>query len=232
MKTNLLLSLLCFSLFASPLFADLSNCHPTQLWEENASGARTNYSLCVFEIFRLEGKRRRFSSRLHDFTNAFQDAVRLQKEYDSLYASAGFDPPDFKTGKIPAVISDAARGHFVMGTTLFKDVHTKDDYIRTEREFAKAVELAPGWPDAHYNLALVLEAEASSGIDTEDNYMEAIVHFKFYLDLPTIFADNLKAKHLPHAEWEKVRDKIYEIKAKAQKAEDYIPPRVEAVPAP
>src|SRR5262249_52889823 len=72
----------------------------------------------------------------------------------------------------PPSFPEEARRHFVMGTTLFKEAKTPSDFAEAEREFKQAVDLAPQWPDARYNLAL---AEESAG-----HYSAAIADLKAY----------------------------------------------------
>src|SRR5258706_11855338 len=60
--------------------------------------------------------------------------------------------------KTPPQIPEEARKHFVIGTTLFKDAKTADDFVQVENEFKQAADLAPQWPEARYNLALAKEA--------------------------------------------------------------------------
>jgi len=98
-------------------------------------------------------------------------------------------------------ISEEARRHFVIGATLFKDAKTPDDYAQVESQFKQAVDLAPQWPDARYNLALAKEAAG--------DYSGAMADLKLYLQFK-----------LPDAEARTAQDKIYVIEAKQQKAVD------------
>jgi len=101
----------------------------------------------------------------------------------------------------PTPIPEEARRHFVMGTTLFKDAKTPDDYAQVESQFKQAVDLAPQWPDARYNLALSKEAAG--------DYSGAMADLKLYQQFK-----------LSDTEARTVQDKIYVIEAKQQKAND------------
>lgn len=100
----------------------------------------------------------------------------------------------------PPAIPEEARKHFVMGTTLFKDAKTPDDYAQVESQFKQAVDLAPQWPDARYNLALSKEAAG--------DYSGAMVDLELYQQFK-----------LSDADARKVQDKIYALEAKEQKKE-------------
>lgn len=98
----------------------------------------------------------------------------------------------------PTPIPEEARKHFVMGTTLFKDAKTPDDYAQVEGQFKQAVDLAPQWPDARYNLALSKEAAG--------DYSGAMADLKLYQQFK-----------LSDTEARTVQDKIYELEAKQAK---------------
>ena len=99
----------------------------------------------------------------------------------------------------PTPIPEEARKHFVMGTTLFKDAKTPDDYAQVEGEFKQAVDLAPQWPDARYNLALSKEAAG--------DYSGAMADLKLYQQFK-----------LSDTEARTVQDKIYALEAKTGEA--------------
>jgi len=124
-----------------------------------------------------------FAAALHttgQTTNAdFQQAVAMEKS-----------PP----------IPEEARKHFVMGTTLFKDAKTAEDYLQVESEFKQATDLAPQWPEARYNLALAKEAAG--------DYSGAMDDLKLYQQFK-----------LSDREARTVQDKIYALEAKQKKAE-------------
>src|SRR5579864_8361328 len=65
-------------------------------------------------------------------------------------------------------IPEEARKHFVMGTTLFKEAKTADDFARVVTEFKQATDLSPQWADARYNLALAKEAAGDYSGATAD----------------------------------------------------------------
>jgi hypothetical protein len=93
-------------------------------------------------------------------------------------------------------ISEEARKHFVIGTTLFKDAKTAGDFSQVESEFKQAADLAPQWPDARYNLALAKEAAG--------DYSGAMTDLKLYQQFK-----------LSESEARTVQDKIYALEAKA-----------------
>ena len=99
----------------------------------------------------------------------------------------------------PASIPEEARKHFVMGTTLFKDAKTADDFSQVESEFKKAADLAPQWPDPRYNLALGKEAAG--------DFSGAMADLKLYQQFK-----------LSDSESRTVQDKIYALEAKAEVA--------------
>ena len=101
---------------------------------------------------------------------------------------------DAATNAAP-VIPEAARKHFVMGTALFKDAKTAEDYAQVTGEFQQAAELAPQWPEARYNLALSKEAAG--------DYSGAMADLKLY-----------QAFKLSESEARTVQDKIYGVEAK------------------
>ena len=96
-------------------------------------------------------------------------------------------------------IPEEARKHFVMGTTLFKDAKTTDDFSQAEAEFKQATDLAPLWPEARYNLALTREAAG--------DYSGAMADLKRYQHFK-----------LSDSEARTVQDKIYVLEAKQKKA--------------
>jgi len=96
----------------------------------------------------------------------------------------------------PAPIPEEARKHFVMGTTLFKEAKTADDFAQVVSEFKRAADLASQWPDARYNLALAKEAAG--------DYPGAMADLKLYQKFT-----------LSEEEARKVQDKIYALEAKA-----------------
>ena len=95
-------------------------------------------------------------------------------------------------------VSEEAHKHFVMGTALFKDAKTAEDYAQVIGEFKQVTDLAPQWPDARYNLAAVKEAAGDlSG---------AMADWKLYQQFK-----------LSDAEARTAQDKIYVLEAKIQK---------------
>ena len=99
----------------------------------------------------------------------------------------------------PAPIPEEARKHFVMGTTLFKDAKTPDDYSQVTAELKQATDIAPQWPEARYNLALARE--------TAGDYSGAMADLKLYQQFK-----------LSGEEVRKAQDKIYVLEAKGMEA--------------
>ena len=97
-------------------------------------------------------------------------------------------------------IPEEARKHFVMGTTLFKDAKTPDDYAQVESQFKQATDVAPQWPEARYNLALAKEAAC--------DYSGAMGDLKLYQQFK-----------LNDTEARTVQDKLYALEAKAGAAD-------------
>lgn len=70
-------------------------------------------------------------------------------------------------------IPEEARRHFDRGIAAVEIATTAADYESAIKEFKEAIRLAPGWPDAYYNLGLVQEKAGKLG--------EAVESFKSYL---------------------------------------------------
>jgi hypothetical protein len=119
----------------------------------------------------------------------------------SLTAPSAFAQSNGPTGAMAAspAVPEEARKHFVMGTTLFKDAKTADDFVQVEGEFKQAADLAPQWPDPRYNLALAKEAAG--------DYSGAMADLKLYQQFK-----------LSDSEARTVLDKIYALEAKAEVA--------------
>jgi hypothetical protein len=118
----------------------------------------------------------------------------------SLTAPSAFAQGNGPTSAMTAspAIPEEARRHFVMGTTLFKDAKSADDFLSVESEFKQAVDLAPQWPDARYNLALAKEAAG--------DYAGAMEDLKLYQQFK-----------LPESDARTAQDKIYVLEAKQNK---------------
>jgi len=106
-------------------------------------------------------------------------------------------------------IPPEARSHFNRGLSIARSASSKIDYQNALKEFKKAKELAPNWPDVYFNLGLVNEKLGYYG--------EAIKSFKVYIKLS------------PQAEdARQIKDKIYELeyiqerKAKEERFPDYL----------
>ena len=98
----------------------------------------------------------------------------------------------------PPPIPEAARKHFVMGTTLFTNATTAADFAQVVSEFKQAANLAPQLQQARYDLAL---AEEAAG-----DYSGAMADLKLYQQFK-----------LSDDETRTVQDKIYALEAKQQK---------------
>ena len=110
-------------------------------------------------------------------------------------------------------VPESARKHFVTGATLFKEAKTAKDFSATVSEFSEACRLAPWWPEARYNLAMVF---AFAG-DYDSSIQDFDSAVNFYRDA----LDDLKVYQffkLSDADARAVQDKIYELEAKQQKA--------------
>ena len=70
-------------------------------------------------------------------------------------------------------IPEKARRHFDRGMAAVEMATTAADYESAIKEFKEAVRLAPGWPDAYYNLGMVQEKAGKLG--------EAVESYKSYL---------------------------------------------------
>lgn len=96
-------------------------------------------------------------------------------------------------------IPEEARKYFVMGTTIFKEAKSAEDFTLAISKFKRATELAPEWPDARYNLATAREAAG--------DYSGAMADLKTYLQFK-----------LSEAEARTAQDKLYVLEAKQEKA--------------
>ena len=101
-----------------------------------------------------------------------------------------------QSGKTPA-IPEEARRHYVMGSTALKEASSPSDFDEAIRQFQQAVELAPWWADAYYNLGVALNARK--------RYADAINAWKLYLVAAPQAADARA-----------VQDRIYAIQEKAK----------------
>jgi hypothetical protein len=113
-----------------------------------------------------------------------------------LLGQTGKSADSTKTVTTPAPTPEEARKHFVMGTTLFKDAKTTDDFVQVASEFKQAADLAPQWPEPRYNLALAKEAVG--------DYSGAKADLKVYQQFK-----------LSESEVRAVQDKLYALEAKA-----------------
>lgn len=96
-------------------------------------------------------------------------------------------------------ISEEARKHFVMGTTLLEDAKTPNDYTQVGSEFSQATRIAPWWPEARLKRGMAYEAAGK--------YADAIEQLKLF-----------QLFKLPDSDARKVQDEIYVLEAKQEKA--------------
>jgi hypothetical protein len=115
-----------------------------------------------------------------------------------LFGQTNVPAADTNAVMTPPPIPEEARKHFVMGTALFKDAKTPDDYSQVIGEFKQAATLAPQWPDPRYDLAV---AEEAAG-DFSSAEADLKIYQKFKLS-----AEDARA----------AQDKIYVLEAKQQK---------------
>lgn len=83
-------------------------------------------------------------------------------------------------------VPEAARQHFQKGVALIEKAQTPDDLRDALTQFEAAADLAPQWPEIHYNLAQ-LAAET-------DKPAKAIKEFRRYLDLSPEASDRAKVQ--------------------------------------
>ncbi len=83
-------------------------------------------------------------------------------------------------------VSEEARKHMNRGQAAIEMAKTPADYEEAVLEFKKAVELAPSWPSAHYNLGI---AQEKAG-----NLEESVQSLKTYLSLSSD-AENKEQVH-------------------------------------
>ncbi|BAU23145.1 thioredoxin [Caldimicrobium thiodismutans] len=77
--------------------------------------------------------------------------------------------------------SNEAREHFIKGKKILESALSPLDFVNAEMEFEKAIELAPDWAEAYYNLALI-SAEIGKQV-------KAIRSFERYLEITKNPAD-------------------------------------------
>lgn len=94
-------------------------------------------------------------------------------------------------------VSEEARRHMARGQAAVEMAKSPAEYDSATKEFQEAIELAPTWPDPHYNLGL---AQEKSG-----KLREAVASYKRYLQL---------APNAPDAA--KIQEQIYKLEYKAE----------------
>jgi tetratricopeptide (TPR) repeat protein len=92
---------------------------------------------------------------------------------------------------------EEARRHMTRGQTAVEMAKSPEEYDLAIKEFEKAIELAPSWPNPYYNLGLVQEMRGK--------YREAVASLKQYLVLAPNAPDEAA-----------VQEKIYALEYKAE----------------
>lgn len=98
-----------------------------------------------------------------------------------------------------ADIPPEARKHMARGQAAVEEAKNVSDYKEAVEEFKKAVNAAPGWAEAHYNLGI---AQEGAGL-----YSDSIQSFKHYMQLAPDATDI-----------EDVQAKIFKLEYKMEKA--------------
>lgn len=126
-------------------------------------------------------------------------------------------------GKSPP-ISDEAKSHFITGKTLLNEVKASADYSQIISEFKEAIRLSPVYPEAHYNLGLAYEDKGE--------FMNAIVELQFYLRIHFLWFETAPStcEAMSDAEFQFIKQKIYDLKTKAQNAKVWHTPHQEVAP--
>jgi len=99
------------------------------------------------------------------------------------------------------IVSEEAKRYFDRGMAAVEMAKSPADLEEAIREFQKAAELAPGWPDPYYNLGLIQEKTGRLG--------DALRNLRKYLELSPNSADSGDVKQL-----------INKIEYKQEKAEE------------
>jgi hypothetical protein len=85
-------------------------------------------------------------------------------------------------------VSDEARRHMDRGQAAIEMANTPADLDDAAKEFQKAIELAPRWPDPYYNLGMVQ--------NKMERYDDALKNLKSYLQLAPNAKDAQEVKQL------------------------------------
>jgi tetratricopeptide (TPR) repeat protein len=95
------------------------------------------------------------------FTAALGAAKQLETDGPADAARARLLETVGKLAVAPAV-PEAARKHGIRGEVLLQRARNKSDFARAVREFRSAVDAAPWWSSAYYNLALAREGSGDA----------------------------------------------------------------------
>lgn len=101
------------------------------------------------------------------------------------------------------VVSDEARRHMDRGQAAIEMANTPADLDDAVKEFQKAIELDPRWPDPYYNLGMVQ--------NKMERYDDALKNLKSYLQLAPNAKDAQEAKQIIN-KIEYKKDKEREVK--------------------
>ncbi|MEW6117797.1 MAG: thioredoxin domain-containing protein [Nitrospirota bacterium] len=78
-------------------------------------------------------------------------------------------------------VPEEAKQHILQGKNIIEQARGPLDYLKAQEEFEKAIGIAPEWPDAHYNLALISEELGQE--------IKAMKSYEKYLQLANTPAD-------------------------------------------
>jgi formylglycine-generating enzyme required for sulfatase activity len=92
------------------------------------------------------------------------------------------------TSSFGQTVSDEAKRHFNRGVAAVEMAKSPADYEAAIKEFKQAIDLAPDWADAYYNLGKVQEQA--------EKFADAVVSFKQYLRLSPKASDTDTVKSL------------------------------------
>ena len=107
----------------------------------------------------------------------------------------------FCSGLNAAEVSRDARRHMIRGQVEMEEARTESGYQNAIAEFKKAIQYAPEWADAWYNLGVAQESATY--------YSDAIKSFNKYLDLNPNAADSIY-----------VEDKVIRLEYKREKQQE------------
>ena len=119
-----------------------------------------------------------------------------------------------KEGKTLPEIGDVARKHFDRGMAAVEMAASSNDYEDAITEFKKAVEFAPGWTNAVYNLAIVQEKAG--------DYEDAMANLKIVMESATSKEEVAEIRSL-------INKIEYKVEKKKEEKYEYVEPVAVAV---